>query len=184
MTPHADHSCRVAWAADAAAMATVQVAAWRRRYSDLLPAEVLDALDASAIAAGWQEALGRPRDARNRVLVALEHDRVQGYVVTGPSGDPDADPIADGELSDLTVAPDATGQGHGSRLLHAAVDTLRADHFRRALVWVAATDDALRSFLTAAGWAADGAHRTLDLTGDGSVQVKQVRLHAAIDTES
>ena len=45
---------------------------------------------------------------------------------------------------------------------------------RRDLLYV---DDATRAFLTAAGWAPDGAHRTLDLTGDGSVTLKQVRLH-------
>ena len=38
-------------------------------------------------------------------------------------------------------------------------------------------DDDTRAFLTAAGWEPDGAHRTLDLTGDGSVTVKQIRLH-------
>jgi hypothetical protein len=45
------------------------------------------------------------------------------------------------------------------------------------VTWLGAADDETRLFLTTAGWAADGAHRTLDLTGDGSVQVKQVRLH-------
>jgi len=176
----ADHSCRVAWAADAEPMAGVQVAAWRRSYADLLPADLLASLDEQALAEVWRTALTRPADARNRVLVALEHDTVRGYVVTGPASDPDLDPIADGELSDLTVAPDATRHGHGSRLLHAAVDTLRADRFQRAIVWTAATDDVMRAFYADAGWAPDGGHRTLDLTGDGSVQVKQVRLHCAI----
>jgi hypothetical protein len=31
-----------------------------------------------------------------------------------------------------------------------------------------------------AGWAPDGAHRELDLRGDGAVRVKQVRLHTAL----
>ena len=57
-------------------------------------------------------------------------------------------------------------------------DTLRADKFSRALVWLASTDDVRRAFLTEAGFAPDGAHRELDLHGDGSVRVKQVRLHA------
>ena len=47
-----------------------------------------------------------------------------------------------------------------------------------ALVWVGSTDDARRAFLTEAGFAPDGAHRELDLHGDGTVRVKQVRLHA------
>ena len=33
------------------------------------------------------------------------------------------------------------------------------------------------AFLTGSGWAADGAHRELDLRGDDSVRVRQVRLH-------
>jgi hypothetical protein len=61
--------------------------------------------------------------------------------------------------------------------VQAAVDTLKADRYTRAVTWLGAADDVTRLFLTTAGWAADGAHRTLDLTGDGSVQVKQVRLH-------
>ena len=55
-----------------------------------------------------------------------------------------------------------------------------ADRFNRAVTWVPAADDALRGFLTDAGWAPDGAHRTLDLLGDGSTTVKQVRLHTAL----
>jgi ribosomal protein S18 acetylase RimI-like enzyme len=102
---------------------------------------------------------------------------VRGFAVTGPTSDPDGDPVADGEISELTVDPGQTRHGHGSRLVQACADTLRADRFRTALVWLNATDDVRRAFLTEAGWAPDGAHRELDLHGDGSVRVKQVRLH-------
>jgi len=95
----ADVSARVAWADDAAAIAAVQVRAWRTTYDDLLPAEVLAALDADQIAEGWRLALGRPEDARNRVLVSLERNLVTGFVVTGPAIDPDCDPVTSGELS-------------------------------------------------------------------------------------
>lgn len=180
MSPTADVSVRVAWADDAAAMAGVQVRAWRASYDELLPADVLDSLDADAIATGWQQAMARPPDARNRVLVALERNLVTGFAVTGPAGDPDCDPIADGEVTDLTVDPGKRHEGHGSRLMQACVDTLRADRFTRAVTWLPAVADELRAFLTGAGWAPDGAHRTLDLTGDGSVTVKQVRLHTLL----
>ncbi|HET8560008.1 MAG TPA: GNAT family N-acetyltransferase [Marmoricola sp.] len=185
-TPHGPHhggadvSCRVAWSDDAGAMAQVQVRAWRESYDDLLPADVLDSLDADAIATGWEEALAKPPDARNRVLVALERNRVTGFAVTGPATDPDCDPIVDGEVTDLTVDPEKRHEGHGSRLMQACIDTLRADRFTRAVTWLPATADELRGFLAEAGWAPDGAHRTLDLTGDGSVTVKQVRLHTAL----
>ena len=91
----ADVSARVAWSDDAPAIAAVQVRAWRTTYAELLPADVLAALDPEQIAAGWAQSLGRPADARNRVLVALERNLVTGFVVTGPATDPDCDPVAD-----------------------------------------------------------------------------------------
>jgi ribosomal protein S18 acetylase RimI-like enzyme len=179
-SPQADVSCRVAWADDADAIAEVQVRAWRTSYAGLLPADLLDSLDPAELAAGWREALARPVDARQRALVALERNTVTGFAVTSPAADPDADAATDGEISDVTIDPERRGQGHGSRLMQACVDTLVADRFSRAVTWVNASDDALRGFLTDAGWGADGAHRELDLRGDGAVTVKQVRLHAAI----
>jgi len=175
--PTADVSVRVAWADDAPGIAAVQVRAWRAAYADLLPADVLEALDVDEFAALWHASLTHPKDARNRVLVALERNMIRGFAMTMPASDTDADPVADGEVSEVTVDPGHTRQGHGSRLVQACADTLRADRFARAVVWLNSTDDALREFLTGAGWAPDGAHRELDLHGDGSVRVKQVRLH-------
>ncbi len=180
-TPTADVSVRVAWADDAEAIAAVQVKAWRQAYDGLFPADLLAELDPAEFAAAWTESLNKPKDARNRVLVALERNTVRGFAITSPSPDPDSDPILDGEVSEITVDPDHTRQGHGSRLVQACADTLRADKFTRAVLWLNSTDDALRQFLTEAGWAPDGAHRELDLRGDGDVMVKQVRLHTALD---
>ena len=175
----ADVSVRVAWADDAAAIGEVQVRAWRATYVGLLPAAALD-LDPEATAQAWASALRRPGDARNRVLVALERNRVVGYAVLSPAGDPDCDPVAVGELVELAVDAGERGRGHGSRLLQAAADTLGADRFTHAVTWTLSADDVLRGFLTAAGWAADGAHRELDLDGSGATTVKQVRLHTAL----
>jgi ribosomal protein S18 acetylase RimI-like enzyme len=175
--PTADVSVRTAWAADAEEIAHVQVRAWRRQYVGVLPDEVLSALDPPAFAAQWSEAITRPAEARNRVLVALDGPTVVGFALTAVADDPDADPATDGQVAELVVDPGHQRAGHGSRLLQACADTLRADRFSRATLWVTSTDDALRGFLSEAGWAPDGAHRELDLTGDGTVRVKQVRLH-------
>ena len=171
----ADVSVRVAWADDAAGIAEVQVRAWKETYVDLIPP-----MDAEAVAAAWHASMSAPNDARNRVLVALERASVRGFAITQPSADPDADPVNDGEIGELTVDPDHLREGHGSRLVHAAVDTLRADRFSHARVWLTSTDDVRRAFLEEAGFAPDGAFRELDLRGDGEVIVKQVRLHAQL----
>jgi GNAT superfamily N-acetyltransferase len=177
--PTADVSVRIAWADDAASIAGVQVRAWPALYAGLLPAELIPT-DVDGVAAQWRQALVKPADARHRVLVALERNRVVGFALTSPAVDPDCDPVADGELAEVTLDPDERAKGHGSRLLQAAVDTLAADRFTRAVTWVNAGDDALRTFLTEAGWAPDTAHRELDLDGTGATTVKQVRLHTAI----
>lgn len=171
-SPTADVSVRVAWADDAAAIAQVQAEAWQDSYSVTL--------DADETARAWASAMRAPGDARNRVLVALERNRVVGFAVLSPAADPDCDPVTDGEVQELTVVPAERGKGHGSRLLQAAVDTLRADRFTRAVTWTLTGDDDVRRFLTEAGWAPDSAHRELDLDGTGATTVKQVRLHTAL----
>jgi GNAT superfamily N-acetyltransferase len=181
-SPGADVSVRVAWADDAPAIARVQLRTWPELYAGLLPAEAIpsgpEAEDAAA--AAWAGSLQKPGDARNRVLVALERNRVVAFAITGPASDPDRDPVADAELGELTIDPEERGKGHGSRLLQAAADTMAADRFSHAVTWVVAGDDALLSFLTGAGWEADSAHRELDLDGTGAVRVKQVRLHTRL----
>ena len=180
-TPTADTSVRLAWPDDARAIAEVQVAAWRQDYHDVLPPQVLDELAPETFAEVWRTSVVKPGDARERVLVALERNVLRGFAVVIPSPDPDSDPVADAEIAELVVHPDHRGAGHGSRLLHACADTLRSDRFTRVTTWLTAADDDRRRFLTDSGWAPDGAHRELDLRGDGSVRVKQVRLHSALD---
>lgn len=174
-SPTADVSVRVAWGDDAPGIAAVQTEVWRTTYADLLPVDELP--DAEQVAAAWQASLAKPGDARNRVLVALERNRITGFAITSPASDPDCDPVVDAELQEFCVAPADRRAGHGSRLLQACIDTVRADRFTRAVVWVDATDDALRGFLTEAGWAPDTAHRELDLDGEGTTLLKQTRLH-------
>jgi ribosomal protein S18 acetylase RimI-like enzyme len=174
----ADVSARLAWADDARPIARVQVAAWRELYNELLTPEQLDSLDVDAFAERWEASLTKPPDARMRVLVALERTEVRGFVLVRPCLDPDADQVADGEIGEFVVDPAHRGEGHGSRLLQAAMDTLAADKFTRVRWWVASTDDALREFVTSSGWEADGAHRELE--DEAGHKVKQVRLHTAI----
>jgi len=179
--PTSDVSVRVAWPDDAPAIAALQLRVWREQYAGVLPLEALPAEDEVDEAAGaWRESLTRPGDARNRVLVALERNRVVGFAITCPAADPDCDPVADAELMEFTVDPGERRRGHGSRLLQAAADTMRADRFRRSVLWLAATDDDLRAFLVGAGWDADGAHRELEAGIPGAETVRQVRLHTAL----
>ena len=146
-------------------------------------AQRLDSPDLAAMTQAWEAAIQRPPLATLRVLAAIDSSqgshRVVGFAAVGPSDDPDANPAEDGLVAEFAIDPLAQRLGHGSRLLQACVDTLRADGFTRATWWVRTTDDPLRAFLTGAGWDADGAHT--ELGGETDAQgVKFVRLHTDI----
>nr|WP_239580019.1 GNAT family N-acetyltransferase [Microlunatus panaciterrae] len=172
-------SVRLALASEARAIAELQ----RRSWSAQLPAELVQGLlaevDLVAMTEAWEQAIHRPPEARFRVLVAVADRRVVGFASTIPSPDPDADARNDGLIDEFLIDPPAQRRGHGSRLLNACVDTLRADGFSRATRWLSSTDDVSRAFLTGAGWAPDGSHREIG-PDDESVRIKQVRMHTDI----
>ncbi|KQV76888.1 GCN5 family acetyltransferase [Aeromicrobium sp. Root344] len=172
----ADVSARLAWPDDATSIVRVQLARWRESYTDLVPADDLEAAD--ELAERWATVISSPKDARMRVLVALERADVRGFALVHPCYDPDADQVADGEIGEFVIDPGHQRAGHGSRLLQAAVDTLAADTFTRAVWWVGSTDDVLRGFVTESGWEPDGAHR--ELAAETGETLKQIRLHTTI----
>ncbi len=162
---------------EAVAIAEIQRRDWPTRLPEATATSMLAEVELDAMSQAWTRALTSPPEARFRVLVAVgAGHRVCGFAVTAPSQDPDADPRLTGSVDEFVIDPPARRQGHGSRLLNACADTLRADGFGTATWWLAATDDPLRAFLTSAGWAADGAYREIG-TEDESVRLKQVRLH-------
>jgi GNAT superfamily N-acetyltransferase len=176
--PVAD-SVRLAWPGEASSIAAVQRHGWLG-----LPAELSEPLlaevDEAAMVQAWEQVIARPADARRRVLVAVgENGRVVGFATTGPATDADAEAGTDGEIDELWIDPPAQGRGHGSRLLNACADTLRADGFTHARCWVLTADVARRRFLAGGGWEPDGAARTIGAE-DGSVTIDQTRLHTSL----
>ena len=177
--PTVADSVRLALAGEAGPIAQLQ----RRSWASQLPPETAEALlgelTVDQMDDAWRLAITRPPRAQFRVLVAVQQHRVVGFATTIPSPDPDAQPGQDGQVDEFVIDPPAQRRGHGSRLLNACVDTLRADGFTRATWWVASTDDVVRRFLTEAGWAPDGGWREIG-TDDEAVRVKQIRMHTDI----
>jgi GNAT superfamily N-acetyltransferase len=174
-------SVRLAWPNEAGAVAELQRRSW-----DALPASIgqamLTGITLDEMTEVWHRVVTRPAQATLRVLVAVSGEdtggaaKVVGFATTCPSQDADAEPGRDGEVDQFVIDPPARQRGHGSRLLNACADTLRADGFTGARWWVLAADDGLRQFLSTAGWAPDGAHREIG-TEDDAVRMKQIRLH-------
>jgi GNAT superfamily N-acetyltransferase len=176
----ADASVRPATPADAGDIARIQAAVWAAVHRGALPEDLLEAVGSTDAAGRWRTAIAEPPSPRHRVLTALAGERVVGFAALAPASDPDTVPSLDGDLLALCVDPAETGRGHGSRLVNAAADVARIDGVAHLHAWLADNEDDLRAFLTDAGWAADGATRSLDLVGDGAVLVDQSRLRTAL----
>ncbi|MEP7035575.1 MAG: GNAT family N-acetyltransferase [Dermatophilaceae bacterium] len=179
--PVADASARTARASDAPAVGLVQAAVWRAAYGHILSPEVVEQLDGPSFARVWRDSLTHPPSPRHVLLVACAGEQVVGFAAVGPSQDGDATEAA-GEVLALGVHPEARNNGHGSRLLNAAVDTLRGKGFHTLSTWILAADESTRAFLTAAGLSPDSAYRDRVIDVDGKV-AREVRLTADLSRD-
>ncbi|MGH3983657.1 MAG: GNAT family N-acetyltransferase [Pseudonocardiaceae bacterium] len=169
---------RAATPADACALAAVHRLTWRTAYSELLPARVLDELDAPQVQQAWADTV----EGAATVLIAMEGDHPVGFVVAGPAPESEV-AAADGVLpsdaartalvSTLLVEPRWGRRGHGGRLLAAAVAVLRDAGATRGIAWVPAEDPASLNFYRRIGWEPDGTVRTLDADGRA---LREIRL--------
>lgn len=179
--PLADAAVRTGRPTDAPAVGLVQAFVWQDAYADVLDAAVLEQLTGPAFGNAWRRSLESPPTPRHRLLVATAGPQVVGYVSVGPAGEePGLDPGTTGMIYDGGVHPEGRRAGHGSRLLNAAIDTLRAGgspdgDLTAVAVWVLADAEGPRAFLQSAGFEPDGAWRDRAVDEDGRT-AREVRL--------
>lgn len=151
---HADVSVRPAVVEDEAAVARVQLRAWRADHAQVLGAAVLEQVDVLAVRRQWEQAIAQPPSPAHHVLVACDGPRVIGFAASAPTGD-------GVEVLALEVDPDHRRSGHGSRLLAACVDTARAEGLAHLQTWVLTGSEIRERFLAGAGLGPDGVTREL-----------------------
>lgn len=179
--PLADASARIARPNDAAAVGRVQAAVWRQAYAAVLPPDILGQFEEASFARVWRDSLVKPPSPRHVLLVACAGEQVVGFAAVGPSVDPDAHEST-GEVLALGVHPDGRRSGHGSRLLNAAVDTLRGKGFDSLSAWILASDEDTRAFLAAAGLTPDSAYRDRVIDAERTL-AREVRLTAQLSQD-
>ena len=179
----ADVSVRPAIPGDEVRIARIQLAAWRTSHAEVLGEVVLDSLDEAAFVERWQAAVTAPPGPGFHVLVACDGPRVVGFVSLAPVPAPEPLEAPGGLVLALEVDPPDQRAGHGSRLLAAAVDVLRADGADQVQTRVVDGDTARERFLAGAGLGPDGRTRRL-ATGPGPDEqahvVAEHRWYAAI----
>ncbi len=145
---------RRARADDAAALAALQLRAWRAAYASFVAEEELAAFTVGGRETRWREVLAGERDgAPERTLVSEDEGCLTGFALVGPSRDDDARDD-DGELHALYVEPARIGTGLGRALLGAGEAEL-ATRFRAATLWVLEPNTGARAFYARHGWLLD-----------------------------
>lgn len=181
----ADADVRVAEPADAAEITRIQLTTWRTAYADMLPAEVLENLDADETERHWRDTL---TEGPASVLVATEGPWAVGFCAAGlapaeeaaaADGTVPADVTTVALVSSLLVEPRWGRRGHGGRLLGTMARRLTTEcGATRGITWVPAEDSASLAFFRSVGWNPDGTVRTLDVTGR---PIREMRLSGSLD---
>lgn len=157
---------------DAAALAGVHVRSWQAAYRGVLTDDFLDGLSVPDRAEWWTGRLARvpPRWA---VLVVERDGEPVGFVTTGTTDDR-IEPSW-GELYALYVEPAYWRRGFGAMLLAAAEQTLRANAFVDALLWVLNDNIGAKRFYEKSGWRHDGAAKRMIIGPSGVAAVRYTK---------
>ncbi len=117
---------------DAPAIARVYVDTWRTAYRDLLPRQYLLSLDYEEEARGCRDFMEGDQYPR-MIQVAEVEGIVAGYVVAGPNSDEPED--YEGEIYEIFVREDCSGEGIGTRLMQRATEWFRSVDYSSVVVW-------------------------------------------------
>ncbi len=138
---------REAEVGDAAAIAEVQVGAWKVAYRGVVPDGALEEITVAHRTERLTEILA---EGAGTSLVAVLDGRVVGWSAVGASRDDDRQEEV-GEVYAFYVHPDTWRSGVGRTLWNASVERLKGDGHRSADVWVLEANEPARRFYDAVG---------------------------------
>jgi ribosomal protein S18 acetylase RimI-like enzyme len=157
---------------DARAVAVIHVECWQKAYRGAMPDAFLDALSVDQRTEQWSKS---PRHAEHRIWLAVDEDRIVGFVLTGPSRDADAAPLVS-EIFAIYVAPDRWGTGAGRLLVEHVFADLQARGASEVSLWVVSSNERAKRFYGRAGFRADGG---VKVGSFGGADVQELRYRAS-----
>ncbi|WP_422773303.1 GNAT family N-acetyltransferase [Plantactinospora sp. WMMC1484] len=164
---------RPAVAADLMAVGDLHHRSRAAAYRDIVPAEALATVSGEMMGRYWSERWSYERDT-HLMTVAERDGRLAGFTYLGPHDptEPDSAGTDVGELYAIHLDPAEQGRGTGRALMVDALARLRAQGWRRAVLWVLVDNTHARDFYVRGGWAPDGAERDGDI---GPAMTRQLR---------
>jgi ribosomal protein S18 acetylase RimI-like enzyme len=168
--PEPSFTLRPVTSGDAGAIATIRVEGWQHAYRGQLEDDLLDQMSPERDEPRWRTHLSSP-PAGHHGFIAERAGASVGFVTCGPSRDPgEASDV--GEIYAIYVLPAFIRGGVGGALLGLATDTLRADGFSEAMLWVLESNQSAHRFYETAGWDRDRGRREDVLDGFTVAEVR------------
>lgn len=171
---------RAAVPEDAAAIASIHVRAWQAAYRGIVPDTHLDSLSIEKRTVFWRSLIeGKvPDGSRNlRVVVALDDDKVVGWIATSLTRDSDKDDQW-GEVQAIYVDPQCQQRGIGRRLMEYGTIALTNSGLAHVSLWVLSKNAGARRFYEQMGFIADtDSEKRFTLAGS---EVAEIRYLAAL----
>ncbi len=158
---------RKATLADASAIATVHVAAWKEAYRGIVADEVLNNLSVQRRTAQWVNSLSDEAHPYHRAFVAEMDGQVVGFSNFGSPQIKDSG--FDGELFAIYILQAAHKQGIGRKLVVEVVMSMRELGYKSMMVWVL-RDNPARGFYERLG----GEYlyeKTIEIGGESLMEV-------------
>ena len=153
---------REATAADAAAIARIQVASWRATYRGIIDEQALSGLSVDDKQAYWLQWFLRSEPSR--FMRVIDDDaRAVGFAVAGPARGQPARPIdlpAVGEIYVLYLSPGVHRRGWGTQLVQSMARGLRRRGLESLVMWVLQRNHGACRFYEALGGTAAYRRRT------------------------
>lgn len=133
--PEKHFSIREAKATDAAAMAKINAATWRKSYKDFLPRQLIEGITPSQKQAEIEDFFAAGEDSQAIALVA-EHKsgEIIAFIMAGKNRRQDL--AYRGEIYNLHVAPAYQHQGIGGFLVYRVSEFFKQRNWNTMLVWV------------------------------------------------
>ncbi|OAE13271.1 GNAT family acetyltransferase [Pseudomonas simiae] len=163
---------RQALPSDAKAIAQVHISSWQQAYRDLIPAEYLNALDATLAQreSSWIRSI---ESAESNVWVAELNQQVVGWITVGASRDEDATEGNAGEVMAIYVLASHWQTGVGLALWKAGLQWLVEQGYQRLTLWVLTGNERAIRFYRRAGCVEEtGSERNLQRGGAALVEVR------------
>lgn len=156
---------------DACMLSEILAESWLSAYPGIVPARYLEAISwhADAWEGAFQRLLGGYTIATQ--VVFLEEKPI-GFVSYGNARDEECPQF--GEIYSICLLPGHQRQGHGKRMLAAAVEDMRRHRYCDVLLWVFRDNHPARRFYERFGFTRDVEEKTVVMAGEAVVESRYV----------